>query len=319
MSEFPNQSTIVTLERPELQESNLPSQEERKLLGGMAIAEGSESQPMHDLVIGGETYQTDLPEGINPFAENGKIDPQKIDEVPVGEFRLSIVRSGFDIPVHQENRAISIRSTENGKVINPSLFEGHIQIGAGKTGKLMEALGYEVDATHENDFITGIPTPGTLVAAAAKSGVDVELVVTDGQYINGRAYLGAFSKNKYPVSLGTEYGYQHDSEDDHMTAIVLAGKPLIGALAGVSIVALESDQQKQIDDIAQGIDNFTATLRAVISPSVVTGEAYGLEMGRRTLTGTGEKIGISAERVSVILKTAQENAQKLGIEVKELQ
>ena len=74
-----------------------------------------------------------------------------------------------------------------------------------------------------------------------------------------------------------------------------------------------------VDDTAMGIDTFTATIRGVISTHhELLGEAYGLEMGRRTVIQAGERIGIPPEETLKILEQAQGAARALHMNVKEL-
>ncbi len=289
-----------------------------------SIAETALNEPIqepftgHDIMVGGEAYETDLPEGVNPFSEDGHIDPKKMDELAAGNFTLISKGGESDLYDSGPDRKISVRKTDAGKVIGNGAFQYYWEIGPGKTGRLMESLGFEVNDSTENDFVTGVPTPETLVKVSAQHGVAIELIRGDEHYVDGPTYLGAFKAGKYPVSLGTESAYRHDTEDDHITAMVLGKEPLRDALAEAADKALGSGDRKRIDMAAQDIDTFTATLRSIVSPGILLGEAYGRQSGRRTLLQYGERLGISEDTVSTILSTAQATARELGIEVKEL-
>lgn len=107
-------------------------------------------------------------------------------------------------------------------------------------------------------------------------------------------------------------------EDDHLTGLVLGGEPLKEALTQAAQAALDKGGEA-VADATGAIDNFTASLRSVVTAaSPLIGEAYGAESGRRTLMAAGERLGLASETTEAILTQAQKTAETLGMEVQEL-
>jgi len=296
-------------------------------IAGVALGE-SVARPNRTVTFGGTEFETNLPEGVDLFVDNGASDlsqvirPTELDKLPVGDFFVSGTVEESDeffrkVPV-EKNREVHITQTHQGKAIESGAFSSPWEIGHGMAD-VMTSLGYVVDDSHPDyPQVIGIPTPESLKKGAHDLGVDVEFFPDESGKIPGKKYLEAFARGSYPLSTSNESDYRHDSEDDHLTAMVFGGAPLRDALKEVSSKAL-SENQATIDSTALGLDVYTATLRAVVSwhPGLL-GEAYGKESGRRTLIESGDRIGLSSEQSMAILAAAQENARKLGIEPKEL-
>ncbi|MDB5163977.1 MAG: hypothetical protein JWS12_595 [Candidatus Saccharibacteria bacterium] len=293
-------------------------------VGAVAITETVNAY--HEINIGGNTYQTNLPKSVHPLEDTGSrltqsLRPTELDKLPVGSFEISGTEPDYNDDGDKIERAVSrnitVKESEHGKVISADSFY-RVWLGAQPdAAALMTALGYEVKSENGNTKILGVPTPDTVKRAAAKLGVDIAFF-PDDDYILGRDYLQAYVDEKYPASLKKESIYEHDITDDHLTAMVLGGAPLKEALRDVSAQALQADQVT-VDKCASNIDKFTATLRAVVSiHGELLGEPYGIEQGRRTLIETGALLGLSTETVGDILAVSQENGRKFGLTVKEL-
>ena len=98
--------------------------------------------------------------------------------------------------------------------------------------------------------------------------------------------------------------------------MVLGGEPLKQALAEVATRALaETNELGNIGGTTAAIDDFTATLRGVVSQTQLFGEAWSR---RSTLIGRGEALGLTAEKTQEILEHAQEIGRTMGLKVKEL-
>jgi hypothetical protein len=282
--------------------------------------------PPRDIKIGENLYHTNLPEELDLFEDKVSrplqhpLRPTELDKLPVGSFFLSRQEEMEDDlgikSTRESQRRITVFNTEHGKAIDASSFTGEWSIGRGM-GKLMSAMGYVVKEDNGQETITAIPTPDTLKAATHDLGVEVEYIPDEGT-ISGRKYLGVYAQGKYPISTATESDYSHDSEDDHLTAMILGGDPLKIALKDVAIDALSKDDEV-VRIKTMLTDRFTATLRAVVAAHhELLGEAYGREQGRRTLLTLGKDLGLTDEVTGKILSTAQENARKFGLEPTEL-
>jgi hypothetical protein len=298
------------------------------VLGLSHIALG-EIAPATVITVGSKSYDTTLPAGLNPFEEpklyadpiDAHLLPRLMDDLPVGTRIISGTREVtddlFGEPTSPDTftREITVLETDKGKVIPLESLGNQINWGLQPgTETLMTDLGYVIGEVG----IVAIPTPETIVAAAALLGVEVKLF-PEHEYIPGRLYLEAFAEGKQPVSTGASTTYKHDIEDDHMTAAVLGGEELKAALQEAAQLALAHNDPDVDDRVSQSVDAFTATLRAVIAPhDQLLGEAYGIDMGRRTLVNAGLQMGIPAETSNVILTASQRRGRDLGLPVTKL-
>ena len=295
-----------------------------------AIA-GSEIPPSQEVVdfalrqieIGEKEYETNLPEGVNIFGadaadiEQDDLVVEELDKLDEGTFWVTREDEEPDFggtTIVTRKREITILESDEGKVVDRDSMGGMWEHPGG-VEDLMSDLGYVfVEDDAGNKMLAGIPTPETVKEAALKLGVEIEYCDGD-PYIDGNVYLGAYRDGKYPASYGH---YKHDIEDDHITALVLGGEQLKDALAGAAGRALDNGDEQVIKDAARDIDAFTATLRSVVAPGILLGEAYGETKGRATLVRIGAGIGIDQENVDQILKTAQESAEEYGMDVQAL-
>jgi hypothetical protein len=275
--------------------------------------------------FGGVAYDTNLPEGVNPYGEashvrQAKLLPNELDKLQLGNYFVSTTETDpwADVPKEREVRhEINIIDGERGKTVNTGASNLPWTLQEG-TAELMRVLGYVVEEKNGVERIVAFPTPETVKSAAQLVGVDIEFF-PDDEFIPGAKYLGAYADGKYPVSTKEIDMYKHDIEDDHLTAMVLGGEPLKNALAEVATQALHQGAEA-IDGTARRIDVFTATLRAVIrGHGNLQGEAYGAEQGRKTLHEEGTKMGLNHEVVETILTQAQEIARQLDLEPTKLQ
>lgn len=308
----------------------LPRPEDVHVAGAIALAETIDSD-IRTIIVGSQVYETDLPAGIDIFEEphsfkkplHEALSPSALDELPVGIFHFSgettEIDESFQNVTRSIEREIQVIETDKGKVIGVESFGKNADWRMQPdTGKLMSALGYVIDGEAGRARIIAVPTPETVKKAAQDIGVEIEFFPKDG-YIPGSQYLQTYVDGKYPVAMGEASFYQHDIEDDHLTAMALGGVHLRDALKSASETALLKDE-KTIDHVAQTIDSYTASLRAVVSShSELLGEAYGDARGRTTLIDIGEEIGITAEATNAVIAEAQENGREYGLDVKNLQ
>jgi hypothetical protein len=217
-------------------------------LGGVAmdalLAEPVvENVPTRDIDLDGETYQTNLPEGIDPFEDGYEgahlagTNPAKLDGLAPGTYSVARTAREFDLNTNKFRdttieRGFTVLETPHGTAV--SVDEGDdwgVQDG---TERLLEAM----DILVEGNQIIALPTPNTFKAAMAEQGVEVKFIGdTDGEKISGKEYLQTFGEGAYPV--GTRL-YKHDIEDDHATAMVLGGTPLRDGLQRVSNETLQN-------------------------------------------------------------------------------
>ncbi len=283
------------------------------------------------ITVDGQEYQTNLPDGVQLITDGGSaryldleqkpLLPGDFDALQPGTYFIRGEREKMDdfkpepemVPVE---RHIEVKESEFGKTISRESLGERWSIEP-DAAELMQTLGYEVVQTEHGPRISGAPTPETVKAAAGLAGVDIRFF-DDVETIQGSDYLQTIAEGQYPASTKSEIMYKHDIEDDHLTTMVLGGEPLKQALVVVAQNALEKGGDL-VDDTAMGIDTFTATIRGVISTHhELLGEAYGLEMGRRTVIQAGERIGIPPEETLKILEQAQGAARALHMNVKEL-
>jgi len=118
--------------------------------------------------------------------------------------------------------------------------------------------------------------------------------------------------------------YGHDIGDDHITSVLLGGDVLRYVLSTVLESKFSSDgkslvSEQELGELAEGLDRFTQTLRAIVTPSSVTfGEAYGTERGKITLSNYGNMLGLSSETIAHVLEAAQQKAQELDLPLNDL-
>jgi len=283
--------------------------------------------------VDGAEYQTDIPQGAELFySQEGvpllerKINIAETDKLPVGEYIISgqteEMNDMGETSIVETVRPIKIVAVESGKAITVDSLEYSDSSWTLTEGsdELMTALGYEIAEVEGKLDIAAIPTPETAQVAARKLGVDLEYIDTEYALIPGKEYLRAYADGKYPAS---KKNFKHDFEDDHITAMVLGGETLKKALKVAATEGLRDGEvivyetHSKTDLAATSLDSFTAELRAVVAPHAqIAGEAYSEQQGRKTLYTRGARIGMSHETVDEILATAQANARKFNMPVK---
>lgn len=305
--------------------------------GGLAVrnsligADGSLKPGMRTLHYGQFEYQTNLPPEVDIFAE-GHVEPSivpiKADLLPVGTYTLSRPEEtwgefGDGKITVDKVQTIEVLETgegeERGKAITVASFPEYRQDlwpSNPGTERIVEGLGFVIGDTGVSKFVKAIPTPETLVRKAKKLGVDVE-VFPAAKKLDGRTYLGSYRARRYPISAGDPNEYKHDAQDDHVLGVILGGEPLRDALSDVASAALATNDQAIIDETSIGLDQYTATLRNVVS-SAVPGAAYGVEKGRATYLDRAKEIGMSRETAEKVLAHAQDSAASFGLSVTKL-
>lgn len=299
-------------------------------------AGAEEPRQTHTIERHGVEYQTDLPEGIDIFKDNEYAEPleeelilAETDKLPIGTYTVTgqkDVSDGFGgEQIRDISRTISIVPVESGKAVTIESLGDRVlwplQVG---TGDLLNDMGYVVDDVEGEQTLVAVPTPETAQAAVKKLGVDLEYLETDEEgYIDGKSYLTSYAAGKYPAS---KKHYQHDVEDDHLTAMVLGGDLLRDTLQTAARESLvDGDQiafnedgvtKTKIDLAASRLDDFTATLRGVIAPHrELAGEQFSAHNGRRTLRNAGAALNIDAETVDAILATTLASAKKYHLPI----
>lgn len=260
---------------------------------------------IHD--INGFATRTNIPEDLDIFDNSSKTDhphrsnllPSAIDGLPTGEYAIGSPDS--DEPAF--DRKIIVTEDESGRYIE-GLKTGLID-NLGSNRKLMQALGYKFQGF---GGLNAAPMPETLKQHAADLGVDVEFFPNQG-LIDSSDYLGAFSRGAYPVATGNAEYYAHDTQDDHITAMVLGGEPLKAALAHVASEALAVGED--LDNYADAIDRFTAYLRGSVAP---TYNQMPMAYDKNTLQFVGQGIGMSESEIDEIFATAHKNAESFGMD-----
>ena len=294
-----------------------------------ALSADSETTREHTITIGGREYSTNLPAGVDVIflpegrdLEDSTIVPSGTDSLEPGRYLIHGMDSSGDFfsgGQNESERSIEILEGSHGKTISRVSFSRYARFLLSEDAEqLMQSVGFDVAEKNGSKVIAGVPTPETVKAACKLAGVEIKLL-PEFANIPARVYVQAFADGQYPVATGDEGDYAHDIEDDHITAMVLGGEPLKKALAKAAQEALASGNDEAIKKITYQIDNFTATLRGVVSDCVnLLGEAYGQEMGWMILSKSGKELGLDDETILTILKEAQGNGQKLGLKVKQL-
>jgi hypothetical protein len=299
-------------------------------IGNGALVEAMDVAPMRKIDLKDGQFDTDLPEDIHPFEDDGArssmmrpglnnyLLPSAMDNMSTGHYTISghiDDPMGFGAP-SQVERTIDVLDGKYGKTIAlESLRADWYEEPAQGTEQLLAELGYTLN---EEGRMTAAPTPETVKRVARNNfEIEIELVPDEGR-LSAKRYIGVFADGKYPVSTGTEPYYKHDIEDDHLTAMALGGKQIQDALQTAAKNALEDDTN-DLDKVAGAIDTYTVTLRAIVADyDLVVGEPFGKEMGRETLLKYGANLGIPPEATNDIIATAQKKAAELGMNVHDL-
>ena len=271
----------------------------------------------------GDDYETNLPADVNVFDSTDSrmplyesINPGKLDDLPEGNYFIKGTNPANGSPV---DKLMELVLTNDGKYL-PSggwhKFGNSIDLQYTLGAEpLLELVGFAF--TEQG---TLIPTPITVQRHLKDAGVEAELFADTGA-ITPEDYVRSFRNGKYPISTGQEGYYAHDIQDDHVTGVILGGELFRDSLSKALEHVFSEDGTLQISTeelgaLAEGIDRFTQTLRAVTTFSTVTlGEAYGKEKGRQTLMGNGVTIGFDSDTVSQILEASQKRALDLGLEI----
>lgn len=275
--------------------------------------------PLHgrELLVNGQRYLTDLPEGVEPFgvdahdATTDNLNPKDLDKLLPKAYTIYFADKDQSEP-YVVARSVIMRQGSKGMVVDSECFTPTFgkedaerwTFLEGSEGLLL-ALGYELTSDESGSYISGIPTPETLRAAAAEQGVEVEFF--EEKEIRSPEYLATIAEGKYPVS----YAYfDHDIGDDHITAFVLGGVPMKAGLQRVAQRALGLDRAQQ-DKLTANIDAFTNLYRGVISAGVDINMTQG-KTGREWVHESGKQIGLTETEVEDMLQTGIAKAQELA-------
>ena len=305
----------------------IPEEQKQKETGNLEIIERPD--------IGlGDNYETNIPEEVHIFAEVDPeysssrpyeaINPGKLDELPGGEYYVR----GED-PTKEENFIMGVSNKVDKKFKIVVFNDGKYLPESEQVGKLHPERGPESEPLLEKvGFVfseegTLIPTPITVQKKMHEVGVEVQLFDNTG-LIPPVDFVRSFKDGKYPVATGEETYYAHDISDDHITGVLLGGELLRDTLSTALESKFSSDgkplvSEQELGELAEGLDRFTQTLRAVVTPSMTSaGEQFGSEMGRKTLFKYGQMLGLDNETVNHILKAAQQKAQEFNLPLIEL-
>lgn len=270
-----------------------------------------------ELIVNGQRYITDLPEGVELFgAETTDITTEPLNPKDLDRLLPKAYTIYFADKDQQEDyvvaRSVILRQSSNGMVVDAECFAPTFGEDTspwtflGDSEGLLLALGYELSEDESGMYISGVPTPETLQSAAAKQGIDIEFF--DGKEIHTPEYLGAIARGKYPVA----YGYfDHDIGDDHITAFLLGGDSLRNCLQRVAQSALQLDRAEQ-DKLTADIDAFTNLYRGVISAGVDTNMAAG-KTGREWVLEAGKRIGLTEVEIEDMLRAGVEKTNERSI------
>lgn len=261
---------------------------------------------LRDLVINGQVYETDLPTYVNPFNSDATdittdmLNPRDLDLLAPGSYTISF--AGEDqVKPYVVARSIIISEGPQGLVVdretfNPA-FGDDSQLGWTLLPdgiQIMQSLGYAIGEDELGCYISGIPTPQTFQRAAAKQGIEIEFF--DQKEIRSPDYLLAFSQGNYPVSYAY---YDHDISDDHITALVLGGEPIMRSLKRIAGEGLNRDREFQ-DSLTAGIDTYTMVYRAAISTGLNTIMAQD-KTAQEWVHQVGQEIGLTVDEINAIL------------------
>lgn len=199
---------------------------------------------------------------------------------------------------------------------------------------LMGQLGFETDGS----TVTGWPTPVTFVTAALQLGIRVRTLPGRGE-LPDEPFIAAFAAGEYPVGVGDQGYYVHDTGDDHASAKVLGGDVLTGVLtqmAGDGLEAARSGDRVPsmplmpkngwLGATALALDSYTSILRAsVVDDGRDWGESgryyyerhyYGAAEGaQQALYAVGRVMGVPSQRTDEVLEAARDTARSLGVPV----
>jgi hypothetical protein len=280
-------------------------------LGDLAITSSEHEVVGREITIGDGSYKTNLPEGIDPFIKEKpglgivgvELVPSKLDPIPRGEYTLSGLNLSDTASPVEAKRTIEIRTNEHGPVINREAFknEGDWTMTSTDNARLFTLLGYEFD---DPDPLrpSRIPLPETLVAAASKLGLSIEL--HDQAKIISEDYLGSFAKRQFPVGTADEHFYEHDTSDTHFLTMLLGGDEIMDALSGAAQRALQGDKAT-VNNATSNIDKYTAALSDIYSENYATSGDEAMDRGL--------DLGISKEETQKIITGIQSKAQEYGI------
>ena len=280
--------------------------------------EKDEQLNMRTLVVNGQQFLTDLPEGVELFGEDTNdatkhpLNPRDLDKLDPGAY--TIYFAGEDqLEPYVPARSIVMRHGPKGLVVDSEsftpTFDGDSAGWVFRLGseRLLHALGYEFASDESDSYISGVPTPETLRKAAAEYGVEVEFF--DEKEIRSPEYLATVADGKYPVS----YAYfDHDIGDDHITAFLLGGGLLKGSLSRVAQDALQLDRVEQ-DRITAEIDNFTGLYRGAIAEGVDAPMSSDGKTGRQYVHESGKEMGLTESEIEDMLQVGLARSKDFAV------
>lgn len=276
--------------------------------------------PKPDIGLG-DDYETNLPADVKILDSTDSrmpwesINPGKLDDLPEGKYFIKGTNPANGDPV---DKSMEIVLNNDGKYLPTGYgrqFGNLVPEYTLGAEPLLELVGFAF-----TEKGTLVPTPITVQRHLKDAGVEAELFADTG-VIPPEDYVRSFRDGKYPISTGEEAYYAHDISDDHVTGVVLGGELFRDSLSKALEHVFSEDGTLQISTeelgaLAEGIDRFTQTLRAVTTYSAITlGEPYGKEKGRQLLMRNGVTIGFDSDTVSQILEASQKRALDLGLEI----
>ncbi len=234
-----------------------------------------------------------------PLGINGN---PELDTTP--NFRLIVARSPNGDTRYTVQGGSNDVLTNHGSV--PSEFLQGLRLGVLKDPQgqdFLNQLGYL--------FVNGqtyAPSPETFKRFCANQGISVE-IYSDRSRLGHEEYLGAFRRGAYPIGALDNF-YSHDIQDDHITALLIGGPGLQGAIAESLNKASEVDPY----NLAATLDIFTAAFRSVLLPNgSLQGDNFGKTNGRSTLKNIASTLGIDPDKVDELISTAQARIVNFGL------
>lgn len=269
---------------------------------------------------------SDLPEGVRAYSVFGNIKnehitnfpeaallegailyPKILDELTVGTYmhRTRVVISNKPEARLQNMISFVIKTDEQGdrsvrigdQIQQRPHFAETVQMSIGHKGKqkIHEQLGFEFT----EDQATAFPTPLTLVKKAKQIGVGIELL--DYGEIPYNHYLAVFSRGNYPVAVAEPNYYVHDTDETHLSGLILGGMELQEALAASAQQALRNPSAENIEATAEELDFYTGFIGVIVRQS-----KNSVIDQTEDLISSGLKLSIAENTTRSILATARE-------------
>lgn len=303
---------------------------------------GVRPQNFHEITLGDSILQTNLPldvdvvskmydESIASQSGSDWLNPTAFDRLPAGVYTIRDEGEG--------DQHLAITETELGKVVGGLVID-RVWFSAdlsNVSAPLLQPFGYVISAEdpfhvsregailsrdHQGEYelqhFAAIPAPETFRRAATEQGLRVRLLPEYG-LIPPKAFLAAYAEEEYPVATGRLSEYQHDIDDDHITAVKLGARLLRTHLADAAQYAIESKDRRIMGYATSNIDSYTSELRSAIArhPADAFDTFKTTDEDRvETLVYAGKTLGIRPHITRKILKLSLEQAHDLGVPVR---